>query len=169
MSTSKHDVFLSHASEDKDSVARPLFERLTNENIDVWFDENNLKWGDSLMNSIGKGLQNATYGIVIFSPNFFKKKWTQLELEALIDLTKPGERKILPLLYNLSHDELAKQQPLLSGILSRSWDGDGVDVIVEELKNLILNSEHTSSSSTVAEQTSDVDDEESFKQERGDF
>lgn len=169
MSTEKFDVFISHASEDKDLVVRPLAKRLTEENITVWFDETSLNWGDSLSKSIGKGLQNATFGIVIFSPNFFKKKWAQLELEALIDMTKLGETKILPLRYQLSHEELAEQQPILSGKVSRSWE-DGLDVLVGEIKKLLSNIEESSQSDPEhTESTLDQDDENLFKEERGDF
>jgi hypothetical protein len=45
----KHwDVFISHASEDKDSFVRPLAEALTESGLQVWFDETALKIGDSL-------------------------------------------------------------------------------------------------------------------------
>lgn len=35
----EHDVFISHASEDKDAIVRPLANALVNEGLDVWYDE----------------------------------------------------------------------------------------------------------------------------------
>ena len=42
------DVFISHASEDKDNVARPLAQALRAEGYRVWFDEFTLTVGDGL-------------------------------------------------------------------------------------------------------------------------
>lgn len=174
MSAQDHDVFICHSSEDKDAVARPLAQKLQSLGIKVWFDEFSLKWGDSLTKTIGRGLQTSTYGIVIFSPNFFKTKWAQLELEALIDLAKPDETKILPLRYHLSHDELAKQQPLLSGILSRSWDEDGIEKISHEILEILSKKKkvediYITSSSFTQNEDSNSSNKKLFEEERGEF
>lgn len=134
-SNTKKDIFISHANEDKD-VVRPLVKELLDNNVSVWYDEYSLKWGDSLMESINKGLSDSLYGIVVFSSNFFKKEWAKRELEALLELTKSGEKKILPLRYGLTHDELTNYAPLLSGKLSRSLD-DGLETLVSEVKELV--------------------------------
>lgn len=136
MELQKHDVFICHASEDKELVARPFALKLKSLGVDVWFDEFSLKWGDSLMQSINRGLRDSLFGIVVLSPNFFGKKWTEMELQALIELTQPNEKKILPLRYNLSHEELKKQTPLISGIISRSWD-DGIEKLSDEILEIL--------------------------------
>jgi TIR domain len=66
-------VFISHAHEDKDGVARPLAQRLTQLGVRVWLDENELELGDSLWETIDHGLVNSRFGIVILSPAFFSK------------------------------------------------------------------------------------------------
>lgn len=68
----QHDVFICHASEDKDAVARPLAEALRERHIDVWYDEFSMKVGDSLREAIDRGLANCRYGIVVVSPAFFR-------------------------------------------------------------------------------------------------
>jgi histidyl-tRNA synthetase len=45
---SRWDVFVSHASEDKDAIARPLAKELRSRGLRVWYDEFELKIGDSL-------------------------------------------------------------------------------------------------------------------------
>jgi len=42
-----HDVFICHASEDKDAVARPLAKALEARGLTVWLDEFQIKLGDS--------------------------------------------------------------------------------------------------------------------------
>ena len=64
------DAFISHASEDKDSVARPLFSFLEGKGLTIWYDEFSLKVGDSLRKSIDNGLSKSVCGIVILSKDF---------------------------------------------------------------------------------------------------
>jgi hypothetical protein len=51
-----YDLFLSHASEDKEAIARPLYSALSAKGISVWFDEAVLEIGDSLRRKIDEGL-----------------------------------------------------------------------------------------------------------------
>lgn len=50
-----YDVFISHASEDKKSFVEPLCERLENEKIKLWYDKNEILWGDSIVRKINQG------------------------------------------------------------------------------------------------------------------
>ena len=50
------DVFISHASEDKEAIARPLAEALRSHGLRVWYDEFALRPGNSLRESIDRGL-----------------------------------------------------------------------------------------------------------------
>ena len=77
-SSHEYHFFISHASEDKDAIARPLYEELGKRGFKVWFDEAVLVVGQSLVESIDHGLANCDHGIVIVSPAFFAKKWPAL-------------------------------------------------------------------------------------------
>lgn len=133
----KWDVFICHASEDKKSVARPLAMKLKKMGLEVWYDEFEIVWGNSLMKSIDKGLKNSQYGIVILSPSFFKKQWPQKELGGLHSLSMAKDKDmILPLLHNLTHEKLTELSPLLSDILYKKWD-EGPDNISKEVKKLV--------------------------------
>jgi TIR domain len=77
----KWDVFVSHATEDKNDFVRPLVHRLTERGLKVWFDEFTLKVGDSLRRSIDRGLAASRFGIVVISPDFLRKEWPQRELD----------------------------------------------------------------------------------------
>jgi hypothetical protein len=113
------DIFLSHASEDKDEIARPLREALEDRGLTVWFDELKIKVGHSIRQEIEKGIEGARFGVVILSPSFFAKQWTQAELDALF--TKKidsGRSLILPIWHRVTKDEVATQSPLLAGLLA---------------------------------------------------
>ncbi len=57
-----HDVFISHASEDKDEIVRPLANALIAEGLTVWYDEFSLKIGDSLRRKIDPDRVDRTPG-----------------------------------------------------------------------------------------------------------
>ena len=91
-----YDVFISHASEDKDPVARPLANALVERGITVWYDEFEMKIGDSLRRKIDQGLAHSNFGIIIISRNFISKGWTNYELDGLITRSLTDEQQILP-------------------------------------------------------------------------
>ena len=85
----EHDVFISHASEDKEGFVRKLAEILkTKYEINVWYDEFSIQWGDSLRSVIDKRLANSRYGIVVISRNFIKNGWTNYELDGLFQMER---------------------------------------------------------------------------------
>ena len=69
-----HDVFISHASEDKDDFVRPLAEALAERNLSVLFDEVSMKVGDGLRRKIDAAVATSRYAVVVLSPSFFAKQ-----------------------------------------------------------------------------------------------
>lgn len=105
------DVFLSHASEDKDDFARPLAGALKAKGLQVWFDEFTLRVGDSLRRSIDRGLVGARFGIVLISPKFLEKEWPQKELDALMGRESHGVKVILPVWHHVDAAYVRKFSP----------------------------------------------------------
>src|SRR3990172_4215133 len=70
-----YDAFISHASEDKDKLVKPLAKGLAKLGFRVWYDEFELTVGDSLRQSIDRGLATSRYGIVVLSKAFLAKNW----------------------------------------------------------------------------------------------
>lgn len=106
MSKENLDVFISHASEDKDSIVRELADSLISQGVKVWYDEYSLSIGDSLSSSINKGLSECTFGIVILSPNFTKKRWPEVELQSLYAREVHKGKTILPIWHRITFDEV---------------------------------------------------------------
>lgn len=99
----KYDIFVSHASEDKDEIVRPLAQALIAKGYSVWYDENSLKLGDSLRKNIDNGLNESKYGVVVLSPAFFAKNWPEYELNSLVQLELDrGKKCILPIWHNVN-------------------------------------------------------------------
>jgi hypothetical protein len=85
------DVFISHASEDKDAVAIPLAQVLRRAGLRVWLDRQELRIGDSLHEKIDEGLANSRYGIVVISPSFLTKRFPRKELDDLFAIDTAAE------------------------------------------------------------------------------
>jgi len=133
----RYELFLSHASEDKASIARPLYEGLTRAGVSVWFDEAVLQLGDSLRRKIDEGLSRCRFGVVILSPHFFEKQWPQRELDGLVAReTSSGQKAVLPIWHEVDRDDVLRYSPPLADrFAGRSTDGIGrlVAMILETL------------------------------------
>jgi hypothetical protein len=130
----ERDVFISHASEDKDDIARPLAELLRSRGVDVWFDEFELLVGDSLRAEIDRGLAMSRYGVVILSDAFFAKRWPQAELDGLIAREHAHRTKIvLPVWHRIEYAEVARYSPLLATRLASNTDA-GVERVADDLQ-----------------------------------
>jgi TIR domain-containing protein len=137
------DVFISHASEDKESFVRPLAKRLQGQGLRVWFDELTLTVGDSLRRSIDGGLARSRYGIVVISPNFLQKEWPQKELDGLVAREIGGVKVILPVWHNIGADEIRAYSPTLADRLAVS-SSKGLDHVKDELLKAIRQRASTS-------------------------
>src|ERR1039458_3835348 len=122
MSAALWDVFISHASEDKERVARPLAGLLKAAGLRVWLDENELRLGDSLRRKIDHGLAGSRYGVVVLSPSFFAKEWPQRELDALSALGSGSDKVILPIWHGVDQKTVARHSPTLADKLAVSTD-----------------------------------------------
>jgi len=99
-------------------------------------DKVELKIGDSLRKKIDYGLSNANYGIVIISPSFVKKNWTEYELNGIVAREMNGHKVILPIWHKISKDEVLKFSPTLADKLALNTSIHTIDDIVQNLKNL---------------------------------
>jgi hypothetical protein len=130
-------IFISHCSEDKRDVARPLATALIEDGYEVWFDEPIINGGDSIFDKINESLKTTDYGIVIFSAAFFtKRKWPMMELEALIAKETDVKKIIIPIWHQISFNDMKNNFPLLANRKGLSTD-IGILKIVKQIKSAI--------------------------------
>ncbi|MEQ1531278.1 MAG: toll/interleukin-1 receptor domain-containing protein [Methylococcales bacterium] len=122
MTNNEWDVFISHASEDKEAVVRPLDKKLRKLGLRTWFDEAEIVFGDSLSRKIDDGLARSTAGIVILSKAFFAKKWPEYELRGLTARVMAGDGRILPVWHGVSHAEVTSFSPTLADAKAGNTD-----------------------------------------------
>jgi len=107
------DLFISHASEDKDNFVRLLAEALRDYGLSVWYDEFTLTPGDSLSRSIDRGLANSKYGLAIISESFIEKPWTEYELRGLVAREIEEDKVLIPVWYEITKDKVLHFSPPL--------------------------------------------------------
>lgn len=134
----EYDVFISHASEDKDEFVRPLAEALVSKGLRVWYDEFELKIGDSLRRKIDAGLARSNFGIVVISRHFIKKGWTNYELDGLITRNVSGEQILLPIWHEITKQEVIDYSPSLADKVARNTAVNTVDEMAVEIAEVIL-------------------------------
>jgi hypothetical protein len=130
-------VFISHASDDKDDVVRPLAHALRERGVKVWYDEFSLKVGDSLRRKIDQGIANSKFGIVVISPRFVVKGWTNQELDGLMVRAVDGAQVLLPIWHNITRDEVVRYSPMLADKVALNTSTATVDEIAGEIASVI--------------------------------
>lgn len=126
------DVFISHASEDKDAVARPLAAAFKEKQLRVWYDEFSLTVGDSLRKKIDQGLRACRFGVVILSPHFFEKHWPEQELNGLATREVDGHKVILPVWHKVDFHAVRRFSPTLADRIAARTD-EGLPCVIEKL------------------------------------
>ena len=136
-STKPWDVFVSHASEDKESFVRPLAVALTNLGVSVWYDEFSLRIGDSISRSIDKGLAGSRFGLVVVSHSFLKKPWPEYELRGLVAREIGEDRIILPIWHGVSRQEVLEfSPPLADKVALNTHDLTAQDMAIRLLREV---------------------------------
>jgi hypothetical protein len=108
------DVFISHAAEDKAVIVRPLAHALQARGLRVWYDEFELHLGDSLRRKVDQGIARSAFGVVVLSPAFFAKSWTNYELDGLVTRSVYGSQVILPLWHQVTRADVERFSPSLA-------------------------------------------------------
>lgn len=130
----RYDIFLSHASEEKETFVDELYNGLKKANFRVWYDKDEIRWGDHLKTKITEGLENSEYGIVVISKNYFAshKEWTFMEFEKILT-----SNKILPILYDIDMPTIKKDYPKEHDKL-KNWlaitSNIGLDGMIQQAK-----------------------------------
>lgn len=130
------DIFISHASEDKEDIARPIFEACEQLQIRAFLDQVHIQWGDSLTERINVALSKSQYVLAIFSQHSIEKNWPKKEFNTALSREIDGKQIFLPLV--IGDDQLLNDWPLVKEKLFKKWNGDAME-IAEAINNLLHN------------------------------
>lgn len=113
-------AFISHDWRDKRAFVEPLaYDLLDIQGQSVWYDQFVLKPGDSLYDKISEGLGISHMCVLVLSPRFLEnERWAKTELRAAVALAASQSKPIVPILLDISTQEVAAKAPLLADRVS---------------------------------------------------
>ena len=129
------DVFLCHAWDDRQGIAKELHDLLVSNGVSVWFSEKDVGLGVPLMRAIDKGLANSRIGLVLVTPAFLRRLPQEgiadKELSALL-----ARDQLVPIVHNTTYEALREVSPLLASRSGLSTSEEAVADIAAKLAEL---------------------------------
>ncbi len=147
MELDKPLAFISHDSRDKELIAKPLANGLSSRLCSVWYDEYSLKIGDSLRESIEKGIKEVKKCVIIITKNFLSNPgWGKKEFNSIFTREMIfDERIVLPIWYDVTKEDVYEYSPSLADTFALIWPNAENQTEEEYKKNveLLISKVHT--------------------------
>jgi len=106
-------IFLCHAWDDRQGVAKELYDLLVARNVSVWFSENDIGLGEPFLRAIDRGLAKSRIGIVLVTPALLKRLpaagVADKELSVLL-----ARDQLVPIVHNTTYEALREVSPMLA-------------------------------------------------------
>jgi hypothetical protein len=134
----KPHAFISHDSRDKERFVTDLANKLSSMLCPVWYDEYSLVPGQSLRESIERGLKTCSKCIIVLSKNFFSNPgWTKREFDTIYTREiLEGQRLCIPVWLDVTKEEVYDYSPILLDTVGIRGDL-GMDEVVRRLFNVL--------------------------------
>lgn len=130
------DVFLCHAWDDRQGIAKELHDLLEAAGVKVWFSEKDLALGVPMMRAIDKGLANSRIGLVLVTPALLnrlpREGVADKELSALL-----AGNQLVPIVHNTTYEALRNVSPLLASRSGLDTGEDTLAVVATKIAELI--------------------------------
>ncbi len=130
------DVFISHASEDKEQFINPLIQDFRNYSITFWLDEFEIGWGSSIIRKLNEGLSNSKFVLILLTDNFLNKNWTKAELESALSTEITTDKLIVLPIMVIDPEKVFNIFPLLRSKLYLNWN-EGTQKIAFRLSTIL--------------------------------
>ncbi len=134
----KPAAFISHDSRDKNGIARPIAQGLSEMGLSIWVDEFSLKPGDRLRESIEKGMKDCKKCILILTPNFLTNSgWTSAEFNMIFTREIIEEQPlIVPVWAGVDKKDVYQYSPGLVNVLGAIWSAEDSDKVNKVIRNI---------------------------------
>ena len=130
------DVFLCHAWDDRQGIAKELYDLLVARGVSVWFSENDISLGEPFLRAIDKGLAKSRVGIVLVTPALLKRLpaagVADKELSVLL-----ARDQLVPIVHNTTYDALRDVSPMLASRNGLSTAEEPMADVVAKLAELV--------------------------------
>lgn len=129
--TINKEVFISHASENKDKV-RKLIPYLNGKSMSVWFDEYSIKSGEKLYDRIKSGIEESTVIVFWVSREFLTSSWCREEMSMAADMEV---KQIYIIDEDVNHNELKRE--ILDYKFIRIKKSDTMELIARKILDCV--------------------------------
>ncbi len=130
------DTFLCHAWDDRQGVAKELYDLLESLDVSVWFSEKDVGLGTPLLRAIDKGLANSRVGIVLVTPALLRRLPAEgiadKELSALL-----ARDLLVPVVHETTYKALREVSPLLGSRSGLNTAEEPIEVVAAKLAELV--------------------------------
>jgi RNA-directed DNA polymerase len=123
-----YDIFISHASEDRAAIARPIFEACEQLKLKAFLDEEHIAWGETFTKKINMALGAARTVLAVISSTSVAKEWPLTEVNTALTLEVSGDKTVVPLI--IGKPDLSKL-PLIRGKDYLVWKDDPLSVALK--------------------------------------
>lgn len=143
----RYDAFLCHASVDKGAVVRRFHASCEARGLSTWFDDEEISWGDRILDKISHGLAKSRFVVVFVSKVSLAKDWVREELNTALTCGVGKERFVLPVLLGHAIETLMETHSVLASrrcLTVPFYDpaigvtASELECIVKELEELVL-------------------------------
>lgn len=134
--TDLRDVFLCHAWDDREGVAKDLHDLLETSGVRVWFSEKDIRLGTPLLRSIDRGLAKTRAGIVLVTPALLAR----LENEGIADKELSellAREQLIPVVHDTTFEALREVSPLLASRSGLSTSEQSLTVVATKIAELV--------------------------------
>ena len=127
------DVFISHASEDKAEIARPIYQACQLLGIKTFLDEEHIAWGQSFAQKINTAMGAARTILAVVTPHSVSKEWPIAEVNSALALEISGDKNVVVLMAGKPDLSML---PLLRTKKYLVWNNDPANV-AKQLQRLV--------------------------------
>lgn len=130
------DVFLCHAWDDRQGVAKELHDLLEAAGVKVWFSEKDLNLGVPMMRAIDKGLANSRIGLVLVTPALLERIQREGVADKELSVLLAGNQ-LVPIVHNTTYEALRNISPLLASRSGLDTGEDTLEIVATKISELV--------------------------------
>jgi tetratricopeptide (TPR) repeat protein len=134
-----YDFFFSYKRKDASQFVGELAGAIQDRGYGVWFDEFEIKPGDSITASIERGLSNSLIVVLFLTQNYFEG-WSEQERRSAFNLFVSQKTRLVPLWLEIDSAYVSQKAPFLSDLAAIVIDAvkpSTVEDVCKKLENLI--------------------------------
>ena len=135
--TTTYDVFLAHASADKETIVQPLALELSSHDVTVWYDDSEISLGENIREKIDRGLLASKVGVFVISTAFMESDWSLYEFESILSRAVNGDSCIVPIWHDVSDQQTQLLSPLIRNVRGAMTSVDSLSDIAASIASLV--------------------------------